>query len=931
MKEKITFLLLLLAVSVQAQNLFVQDAAVRKGKLPNGLTYYVRKNVEPHQRAYFYIVQKVGAIQENSDQRGLAHFLEHMAFNGTKNFPGTSLRSYLERIGVKFGADLNAYTAVDQTVYNIDNVPTTVPGALDSCLLILHDWSHNLTLADKDIDEERSVIQEEWRQRNTAMQRMNERQMPVLLAGSKYADSMPIGSMDVVMHFKPQTLREYYQKWYRPDLQAIIIVGDIQVDEVVDKIKKTFSDIKAPGKDAAKRIYYPVPDNKEPIVFIGEDKELGTPSVSFWWKRDAVQPQDKNTRQYMVDRLFAGFLYNMFHDRTRDIAMSPNAPFGLAYVRDADFFLAKTKRALFGTVSCQNRRNGIEEGMRAFLREVFRVKKYGFTETEFDRYRRDMLVNLDRMLKDKDKRQSAQMVQEYVDNFLDGEPIPSLEDEVAFWKAELPKLTASDMNVWLKSLFEPDDKNLVITLTGDKRDSVAWPDKEALVRIYKEVESEQLSPYVDKVNHLPLLPEEPVPGKILSEEKDAKGRTVMKLSNGAKVIVMTTNFKKDEILVQSLSHGGYSLYSPDDYRLASVMNMYGGVAGLGNWTLSDLGKNLTGINATVQAGVGEDYQSAAGSCSPKDLKYLLEELYAAHRCPNRDEASFQALIERLEKGTLESENKPSRVYADSLTRVFYGNNPYAKDLSAAEYKNIDLDHLLDLYRRSFSDGGSFTYTFVGNVNIDSLRPLVCKYLASQPATHANAIGRPVLNYKPGSRTCVFSKNQETPKATLCIKYVAPCKFNLKNQLTASILGQLLTIKYTQTIREEAGAAYSPGAGADVKWFPAEQAELSMRFPTSPKTLQVARSLVDKGIEDIALKGPSTQDMDKIKEYMMKVIQGNRTVNKYWQYVLSYEWNHGIDYDGSYDTVLKSITPKDIQNLALLLKKGQRLECDMTME
>lgn len=931
MIRKILFVTLLLVAvaNIQAQTLFKQDSEVRVGKLPNGLTYYIRHNEEPKDRAYFYIAQKVGSILEKPDQRGLAHFLEHMAFNGTKNFPGTSLRTYLERIGVAFGADLNAYTAVDETVYNIDNVPTTVNGSVDSCLLILHDWSHNLTLADKDINDERGVIHEEWRQRNSPMQRMNEKMMPVIMAGSKYADCMPIGSMDIVMNFKPKTLRDYYAKWYRPDLQGIVVVGDIDVDQVEQKIRKVFSDIKAPGKDAAKRIYYPVPDNKKPIVFIGSDKELTEPSLAFYWKNDATPREKKNTREYMIDNLYASFLYNMFHDRTRDIAQTPDAPFTLGYVKYGNYFLSNTKNALMGVVSCTNRKNGIEDGMKAFLREIFRVRQYGFTETEFDRYRKDMLASLDKMMKEKDKRLSGTFVNEYVRNFLDGEPIPSLDDEVTFWRQTLPQMSAADMNKWFNSLFKADGSDLVICLTGRETDSIPFPSKEQLLSYYKDVTAERLSPYVDKVSNQPLLPVDPKPGSIISETKDSKGRTIMVLSNGAKVIVMPTNYKKDEILIQSMSHGGYSLWNANDYRFGTTLGMINAVSGQGNWNLSDMQKNMSGINASVTAGVAANYQSASGSCAPKDLKWLMQLIYAAHRYPNKDANAAKALLQRLEKSTRESEGKPQTVYGDSITKTFYGDSPYAKEIKADEYKTVNLDHMLDLYRKSFSDGGSFTYTVVGNVNIDSLRPLVCKYLASQPATHANAVAKPVLNYMPGSRTCIFTKSQETPKAELYIKYIAPCKFDLKNQIIASILGQVLTIKYTETIREEAGAAYSPNAGCEVKYYPAEQAELSVRFPTSPESLQQVRKLIAEGIDEMIKNGPAKADVDKAIEYLRKVHQSNRTVNQYWQYALSYEWNHGVDYDGTYDATLDSITVKDIQKMAQILKKGQRLECDMT--
>lgn len=915
--------------TVSAQKLFKEDPAVLKGTLPNGLTYYIRHNEEPKDRAYFYIAQKVGAIQENPDQRGLAHFLEHMAFNGTKNFPGTSLRSYLERIGVKFGADLNAYTAVEETVYNIDNVPTKVDGAIDSCLLILHDWSHNLTLADQDIEEERGVINEEWRSRNSAQQRMNEKMMPVIMAGSKYTDAMPIGSMDIVMNFKPQTLRDYYTKWYRPDLQGIVVVGDIDVKQVEKKIKKMFADIKKPGKNAAERVYYPVPDNKEPIVFIGTDKEYGSPAVTFHFKSDVTPRANKNSREYMIDKLFSSFVYNMFHDHTRDIAQKPGSPFSLSYIRVGDYFLSSTKRSAMGLVSCHSHNGGIEEGMTGFLRELFRVRQHGFAATEFDRYRKDMLVSIDNLLKNKDKRRSTQFVNEYVRNFLDGEPYATIEDEVAFYKELLPSLTAKDYNDWFMSLFKADGSNLVIALSAPQNDTLRIPTKDDLLAIYHKVEAEKLEPYVDLVNNLPMLPKEPVAGSIVKEETDAKGRPVMTLSNGAKIIVMKTDFKKDQVMVQSLSKGGYSLYSPEDYRLGQIMSMASGVAGLGNWNLADMQKNTTGINAHVNAGVAENYQSVAGSCDSKDLGFLLKEFHAAMLYPNRDKDAFDALIDRLTKSHRQTAGKPNTVYADSMRMVNYGDNPYAIDLKPEDYKKIDYDHLLDLYKRSFSDGGAVTYTVIGDVNLDSLRHYAALYLASIPATGENAVGKPVLDYKPGSRTCIFKKEQETPKANLYIRYVAPYEFTLKNQIIASILGQVLTIKFTKTIREEAGAAYSPSAGASIDYFPSERASIVVRFSTSPEKLQLARELVDKGIDEIINDGPAQEDVDKVIEYTLKTMHSNRTVNQYWQYAMSYEWNHGVDYDGEYEGVVRSITLKDVKEMAKRIKAGQRLECDMT--
>lgn len=935
-KQLVMLFALMLAMAASAAQkqqqggLFTNDPNVRIGTLKNGLTYYIRHNAEPEGRAYFYIAQKVGAIQEEPQQRGLAHFLEHMCFNGTTHFPGTSLRTYLEKIGVKFGADLNAYTAVDETVYNIDNVPVKAEGAIDSCLWILHDWSHDLLLEDKEIDDERGVIQEEWRSRNTATQRMNERMMPVLHAGSKYADAMPIGSMDIVMHFPYKALRDYYVKWYRPDLQAVVVVGDIDVNQMEAKIKTIFKDIPKPKKNAAKREYYPVPDNKDVIYFVGKDKELTSPAVQFYFKHAATPRDQKNTREYLLQGFYNNFIYGAFHDHTRDIAQTPGTPFSLAYIRDNGFFLAQTARALTGIVSCHNGKGDIERGTEAFLRELFRVRKHGFTQSEFDRYRKDMLVSLDRIIKEKDKRQSRQFVNEYVRHFLDGELIPEVEAEVAFWRAELPKLTVTDANNYFRSLFTADESNLCIAVTGPDNDSIHYPTKEQMMALYHRVAKEDIAPYVDHVNNLPFLPQEPVPGKIVSETTDADGNVNMELSNGLKVIVMKTDYKKDEILMQAMAHGGLSTLPVEKYRPASaVINMMTSVTGWGNYNLADMAKKFTGVNAGVQAGIHDDQTVLQGSCSPKDLKHLMEMTHAGFRYPNKDANAFGALLERLARSTRDGEGKPNQVLGDSTVVTYYGDNPYVKRMAPDDYLHINYDEMLDVYRQCFSDASKFTMTFVGNVDLDELRPLLEKYVASLPATHQPVVVKAVKEVLPGSRTCMFEKEQETPRANINIQYFAPGKFTLKNQLVASILSQVLTIVYTKTIREEAGAAYSVSAGAAVDYYPKEQFRIVVRFPTDPKTRDLAIRLVDEGIDQIITKGPALEDVNKAKEYMLKVDQSNRTVNAYWQHVLSFRWNHGIDLSKGYADVVNSITPEDIQQMARQIKQGDRIAVVMS--
>ncbi len=920
-------------MNAQQEQLFRQDPDVKTGKLKNGLTYYIRHNEEPKERAYFYLAQKVGSIQEEPHQRGLAHFLEHMCFNGTTHFPGNRLREYLESIGVKFGADLNAYTAVEETVYNIDNVPSKVTGAIDSCLWILHDWSHDLSLDGEEIDKERGVIQEEWRSRNSPTQRMNEAMMPVIMDGSKYTDAMPIGSMDIVMNFDHQALRDYYQKWYRPDLQAVVVVGDVNVAMVEEKIKKIFADISKPKKNAAKREYYPVPDNKEPIFFLGTDKEMSSSTVRFFFKHDEAPRELRNTREYMFNSLFNSYIYGMYHDHTRDIAQRPNSPFTLAYIRDGIYSIANTKRSLTATVGCHNGKENIIKGTEAMLRELFRVRRHGFTQSEFDRYRQETLIGLDNRLKDLDKRRSSGFVNEYVRHFLDCAPIPTVQDEVAFWKEELPKLTVDDLNNYFRSLFKADESNIVIVINGPKNDTISYPTKEEMMALYHRVEAEDIAPYVDQVTNLPFLPKEPVPGKIVSETTDADGLIHLELSNGAKVIVMKTDYKKEEILMQAMAHGGASLYTPEQYRLVQLLNMTTQVMGWGNYNLADMEKKFIGVNASVQTGIEDNYQTVAGSCMPKDLKILMEKTHAAFLYPHKDADAFGALVQRLQRNMRQSKGKANNEYSDSIRITLYGDDPYTKSMEAEDYDYVNLDSLIAMYKERFADASNFSFTFVGNVDIDVLKPLLEKYIASLPSTYKHEKARPIKMIKQGSRTCQFVKEQETPKANISYTYIAPTKYDLKKYTVASILGQVLTIIYTKTIREDAGAAYSVSAGATVDYYPQEQERISVRFPTNPKNLDLAVRLIDEGIDDVAENGPAEEDVNKVKEYLLKVYEGNITVNRYWQYCLSYKWNHnGEDYHKGYVDMINSISPKDIQQMAQYIRKnGSRILVTMSTE
>ena len=591
------------------------DKNVRIGKLDNGLTYYIRKNNLPANRADFYIAQKVGSIQEEENQRGLAHFLEHMCFNGTTHFPGDALKQYLERIGVKFGENLNAYTAIDETVYNISNVPVKTPGAVDSCLLILHDWSNDLTLDPKEIDKERGVINEEWRTRMSAMMRMQEKLLPMMYPGDKYAHSFPIGTMDVVMNFKPQTLRDYYEKWYRPDLQGIVIVGDIDVDAVEAKIKTMFADIPA-QPNAAERIYYPVADNKEPIICILKDKEQPHVQVLLFNKHEAVPDNQKGNVDYLIQQYAKNLISIMLNARLNELVQTANPPYIYAGADDSNFFVAKTKDAFLGIVVCKE--DSIENGIAAMLRELERARQFGFTETEYNRARAEYLRQLESSYNERDKQKNEKYVNEYVRHFLDNEPIPGIENEYTIINQIAPNIPVAAINQLMKGLIT--DDNQALALFAPEKEDLKLPSEAAIAKLLKDAKTEKLTAYVDKVSDEPLMAEAPKGGKIVSESKDdIFGATTLTLSNGVKVIIKKTDFKADEIRMKGVSLGGSSVF-PD----SEIININGldavGVGGLGNFSAVNLEKVLAGKKASVSYDIANKTESVSGSCSPKDFE-----------------------------------------------------------------------------------------------------------------------------------------------------------------------------------------------------------------------------------------------------------------------------------------------------------------------
>lgn len=919
-------------VSAQQMPPIPMDQNVKIGKLDNGLTYYLRHNEKPENRAEFYIAQKVGSILEEPNQRGLAHFLEHMCFNGTKNFPGNEkglgIVAWCESKGIKFGYDLNAATGVEKTIYNISNVPTTNKAVVDSCLLILHDWSNDVLLEDKEIDKERGVIHEEWRTRNKGMLRLITESQPVLYPNSKYADCMPIGTIDVIDNFKYQTLRDYYEKWYRPDLQAIIIVGDIDVNAMEAQIKTVFADVPKPV-NAAERTIFDVSDNDEPLIFIGKDKEIDNPSINFFFKHPATSAAEKANMGYLVQNYIIDLANMMLDTRFNELRQSANAPFLDAGCDYSDYFLCNAREAYM--IGVDAKADGMHTAMDAVLTELERARRFGFTEGEFVRARANYLKHLETAYNERANTKNAQYVNEYVANFTDGEPIPGIEFEYTVANQILPNLGVAIINETIKQLIT--EKNQAVMIAAPDKEGVDLPTKEEVAAALKGMKDLKVEAYVDKVSNEPLMKEAPKGGKIVSETQDGiYGTTVITLSNGVKVYIKKTDFKADEIQMRGFSMGGLSLYGNEEKVNLNQLNSIAALGGIGNFSMVDLQKVLAGKKANAFANVTSDQQEVKGSCSPKDFETMMQLTYLRFTAPRKDMDAYTSYMTRLKAQLEGNETNPMTALNDTIFRVMYNNHPRFVNLKADMLDKINYDRILEIYKERFSDASDFKFFLVGNVDLEAIRPLIEQYLGGLPGAgrkekavdHKMYVSKGIINN-------VFGKEQETPMATNFMLYTGKCAYNLKNDLLMSFYGQIMDIIFTEEIREKEGGTYGVQAGGQLQKFPTEEALFQIVYQTAPEKYEHLNAIIDKLMDEMATKGPDAEKLNKVKEFVLKQHANNQKENGYWMSNLNEYFYTGVDATQDYEAIVNGITATDIQQFAKnLMKQGNRIKVIMTV-
>lgn len=888
------------------------DPAVRKGTLPNGLTYYVRHNETPKGQADFYIAQKVGSILEDDNQRGLAHFLEHMCFNGTENFPGNQIVSWLETKGVKFGRDLNAYTSIDETVYNINNVPVANEAVQDSCLLILHDWADGLLLLPEEIDKERGVIHEEWRMRNVGQQRLMEQLAPTVYPGSKYGYRLPIGTMEVVDNFKPQALRDYYEAWYRPDQQGIIVVGDIDVDRIENKIKEMFSPIKMPA-DAKERVYEAVPDNAETIYAIGADPEMDNARAMIFFKSDVIPVEMRNSMVYEIQQAVTSLATMMLNNRLDEITASPDAPMAAAGSFYGNFYLSKTKDALTGVVIGKD--GDILNGLKSVYREILRAKRGGFTVSEYDRAREELLSRLEKQYNNREKTENNTYVQEYVRNFIDNEPATGIEFEYQTAKMILPQLPVDVINQAFNELVS--DSNRIVMVMMPEQEGFAVPTVDQVKQAMAEVDAEDIAAFVDEVKAEPLIANLPAPGKVVStRELPEWGAVEWTLSNGAKVVAKHTDFKADEIVMDAQALGGTSIY-PDSYNetlvaLPMMLQQYG----LGTYTYKDLQKYLQGKQCGVSMSFDTYVRDISGNSTPKDLKTMMELLYSNFTQFNLSADELQATKNTMIGVLHNQETNPQYIFGADLSKALYSNSRNYV-VCTASIEAAKLDQITKIVKDATANAADYTFYFVGNFDPAQLQTLCEQYIATLPGDAAKAQTKlpefnPALGLQKGDKLTKFTAPMQTPQTFAAVVEFAKMPYTAKNALLASIAGQILTQRLLTTVREDMGAVYSISAQGRMSRTGIENAVMQSAFPMKPEMQDQVLEVIAKEFANME-SNVKTEELNKVVEYMVKDATENLEKNNSWINGMSGAAINGVDtFNGKVD-LLKTLTVADVQN------------------
>ena len=872
--------ILCLFKDVNAQTIFVDlttplaiDPNVKIGNLENGLTYYIRKNKKPENRVELRLVVNAGSILENDDQLGLAHFTEHMAFNGTKTFPKNELIDFLQKTGVKFGADINAYTSFDETVYMIQ-LPTDDSSLVEKGFQVLEDWAHQVTFDGKEIDKERGVIIEEWRLGLGAQDRMMKKFLPVILKNSRYANRIPIGKVEVLEQFRHETLRDFYYDWYRPDLQAIIVVGDINPDLAEARIREHFADLTNPEQPRT-RESYSLPDNDQPLIAITTDKEATQNVVVMFYKHPIKKV---NTLGDFRETVMAELFTDLLNNRLNEISQQPSSAYVFANTSYGRF-LTRTNDAYILTALCKE--NQIGNSLETLLAENERVRRFGFTQTELDRQKEELISQYEKEAKEFDKTESATLTGQYVSHFLSEDPIPGAQKRFKYLKNVLPGITLENIDSLARQYVT--DKNMAMVIMAPDKEGVQVPDTNEIKKIIADSRQAELQPYVDRFREEPLVPAE-LSGCVVTDqhENDELGFTEYTLSNGVKVVVKSTAFKNDEILVSAFSLGGSSLYPDEQFLSANFAASVIDQSGAGSFDNITLEKKLKGKNLRITPYISEVKEGFTGNVSPKDMETLLELIYLYFNGPRKDTTAYKAFVSQLENQVKFVKASPIMIFYDTLFKTAFPDDKRLIIIPTPEQiRKINLDEVYQIYTDRFADASDFTFFLVGNFEVDSIMPMILKYLGNLPSISRKESYRNVMPEfsKEVVNTTVFKGTD--PQSMVGMVFSDRFDWTPQNNMYLSMLREWLSIRLLEVIREKLSGVYSPQVMLQTEQFPEANFYFGIMFGCSPKTTDKLTKAVFSEIKRIRKKGPVETDLGKVKETLIRTRETDLEKNGFW--------------------------------------------------
>jgi zinc protease len=884
------------------------DSQITMGKFANGMRYYIRANKKPEKRAELRLVVNAGSTLEDDDQQGLAHLVEHMAFNGTKHFPKNEIISFMESVGMRFGADVNAFTSFDETVYML-TVPTDKPEVLDKGLLILEDWAHNLSFDPTETEKERGVVMEEWRLGRGANMRMLQKIFPVILKGSRYADRLPIGKPEIIQNGKAERLKQFYSDWYRPDLMAVVAVGDFDKAAVEKMLQNHFASIPAAAKPRPRQ-EFDVPSHAETAYAIATDKEADVTTVDIETMLPArAEKTVGDYRQQTIDQLFSGMLSARFVE----IAQQPNAPFLQAGAGRGNFFArSKDSATLFALV----KEGETERGMEAILSEAERVSRFGFTASELERQKQNMLRNYERYAIEKENTESGDRADEYVRNFLTGEPLPSADDEYALHKKLLPGIVLEEVNKLAKEWF-PDRNRMVIVEAPDKP-GVPAPDQARLAAVLKSIGAKELKPYADTVASSSLLDAAPAPGKVVkTTTNESIGITEMELSNGVKVILKPTTFKEDEVLFRAASPGGTSLAPDSEYIPASTASQVVAAGGVGKFSAIDLRKMMAGKVASATPFINELSEGLTGNSSKKDLETMFQLIYLRFTQPRADANVFAAQATQAKALLSNQAAVPEFSFTNALMSARYQNHLRRRLMTAEMVDQWSLDKSMAFYKDRFADASDFTFTFIGSFDVPTIQPLIEKYLASLPSLKRKETWKDVGVRTPNDVVVKRVEKGVEPKSLSAIVFSGPFEYNQQNRIAIRAMSEILQRRLQETIREELSGSYSVNVNPSYSRIPNPEYAVTIDFGSSPDRTEALVKRVFDEIEKFKNEGPTEQQLIDERETLVREFERNSKLNNWLVAQISFRYENGEDPAGiwTFPDLYKKIDKAMIQNAA----------------